>query len=112
VGFTIGDPMTGNFFFLGPNPHQGNTDWYFVMVTNYEWLHAEGYPPNTDGQPEEFTLQIQRRGSQVYAIVNGETIKTREDIVFHGQPALMRVGLHSDGFNDTLFVRSLSVTSP
>jgi hypothetical protein len=112
VAFTIGDPASQNFFFLGPNPYQGNTIWFFVMVKNGEYIHPDVSPPTTPGQPREFTIEIRRTGDKVLAFVDGQRIMTRDDIVFYGKPAKMQVGVHADGNNDTLYLHELTVSTP
>ena len=112
VAVMIGDPISQNFFFLGPNPYRGDTIWFFVMVKNGEYIHPDIPPPTTAGQPEEFTLEIRRTGKKVSAYVDGEQIMTRDDIVFNGKPAEMRVGVHADGNNDTLYLYELTVSTP
>lgn len=111
VGVVIGDPASGNFFFLGPNPYQGNTIWFFVMVKNNEYIHPNVSPPMTDGQPKEFNVEIRRVGKRVTAYVDGKVILARDDIVFSGKPAKMRVGVHADGNQDTIHLRELTVST-
>lgn len=112
VAIMIGDPASQNFFFLGPNPYQGNTIWFFVMVKNGEYIHPDVPPPTTPGQPQEFTIEIRRTGNKVQALVDGQRIMTRDDIVFYGKPAEMQVGVHADGNNDTLYLYDLTVSTP
>jgi len=112
VAVTIGDPASQNFFFLGPNPYQGNTIWFFVMVKNGEYIHPDVPPPTTSGQPQEFNIEIRRTGDKVTAYVDGQRIMTRDDIVFFGKPAKMQVGVHADGNNDTLYLYDLTVSTP
>jgi len=111
VAVVIGDPLSKNFFFLGPNPYQGNTIWFFVMVKNGEYIHPDVPPPTTTGQPGEFSIEIRRTGNKVSAYVDGQKIMTRDDIVFYGKPAEMRVGVHADGNNDTLYLYELTVNT-
>ncbi len=112
VAVVIGDPLKHNFFFLGPNPYQGDTIWFFVMVKNGEFIHPDVPPPTTPGQPEEFTVQIRRVGDKVSAYVDGKRIMTRDDIVFNGKPAKMWVGVHADGNKDTIYLHELTVNTP
>jgi hypothetical protein len=112
VAIVIGDPITNNFFLLGPNPYQGDTIWFFVMVKDGEHIHPDVSPPTTTGQPEEFTIEIRRAGDKVSAYVDGQKIMTRDDIVFEGQPAKMSVGVHADGNNDTIYLHELTVSEP
>jgi len=47
----------------------------------------------------------------VSAYVDGQRIMTRDDIVFDGKPAEMRVGVHADGNKDTLYLYELTVST-
>jgi len=111
VAIVIGDPIKKNFYFLGVNPYQGDTLWFFVMVKNNEYIHPTVSPPMTKGQPDEFTVELRRVGKRVTAYVNGKVILERDDIVFDGKPAKMRVGVHGDGNQDTIYLHELTVST-
>jgi len=112
VAIVVGDMLAGNFFFLGPNPISNNkTAWFFVMSKNHEhnYLHDQ---PTTDGQQNQYSVQLIRQGNQVSAYVNGQKLTTREDIVFEGHPALMQVGVNAEGRGVVLSLHELSVAIP
>jgi hypothetical protein len=82
------------------------------LMQEVYYIHATDVStPITDGQPEEFSVEIRRQGTQVTAYANGEKLMTRDDIVFDGKAKQMYIGVYSDGYNDSITLTNLTVTT-